>query len=120
MGSTCKCEFRKNETPESEITYLSKNKHFKQQKKLNDQPTMACLMQNVRAFYIIYPKKNENLIQLQQHLQEINKHDEFEIEECFELISDNSYHNVESCFNINGISYGSFKMINPTSEKELR
>ncbi|CAD8103478.1 unnamed protein product [Paramecium primaurelia] len=120
MGSTCKCEFRRTETLESEITYLSKNKHFKQQKKLNDQPTMACLMSNVRAFYIIYPKKNENLISLQQHLQDLNKQNEYEIEECFELISENSYHNVESCFNINGISYGSFKLINPSSEKEFQ
>ncbi|CAD8072578.1 unnamed protein product [Paramecium sonneborni] len=118
MGSTCKCEFKRTETLQSEITYSSKNKNFKQTKILNDQPTMACLMQNVKGFYIIYPKKNQNLHILQQQLQEINKHDEYQIEECFELISNNSNHNVESFFNINGISYGSFKMINPASEKE--
>ncbi|CAD8087931.1 unnamed protein product [Paramecium sonneborni] len=120
MGSICKCPTLDSKTCQSEVTFTSKNMMSQGQEKFNNQFVSPFQDQRFRTFYIIYPKNENDLVQLLEQLQVLNQDQLFEIEEYYQQSQENERNEVNSHFNLNCISDGSFNYIHLTSNQEKK
>ncbi|CAK74808.1 unnamed protein product (macronuclear) [Paramecium tetraurelia] len=120
MGSICKCQTFDLKSCQNEITITSKNTQKQEQRTLKKKISNSFQDQNLKVFYIVYPKNENDFAQLFKQLEVINKNEQYEIEEYYQESQGSQIEEIESYFNLNGLSVGSFKQMQITSDKEQK
>ncbi|CAD8164535.1 unnamed protein product [Paramecium pentaurelia] len=120
MGSICKCQAFDLQSCQNELTFASKNKRQQEQMILKNKLGVPFQDENLKVFYIIYPKNENDFVQLFKQLEVINKNEQYEIEEYYQVSQRSQNNEIDSNFNLNGVSDGSFKQMHLTSDKSLQ
>ncbi|CAD8160897.1 unnamed protein product [Paramecium octaurelia] len=120
MGSICQCQTFDLKSCQNEITIASKNTKKQEQRTVKKKISTPYQDQNLKVFYIIYPKNEHDFVQLVKQLEVINKNEQYEIEEYCQVSQGSQIEEIESYFNLNGLSVGSFKQMHITSDKEQK
>ncbi|CAD8099861.1 unnamed protein product [Paramecium sonneborni] len=122
MGATCKFREREkdihsqdpltsfpNQSSVSEDQSNFKYKTYAKSKKSRN-PTNSPQVMDSQHFFIIYPKNQNQRNDLILQLQDLNRNNNYFIEEYSQMISQSIENQYESYFSLDGLSEGSFNV----------